>query len=165
MTRKVGKRREGKDGDYEVLSSEFQTITVFKPFGSVRVFGVASNLESELVLQSILETFVTSLTGLLNVIDTPTILSNLEMVMLLMDEMIDGGKILEVDTNLLTSRVLMREGESNYGENEQSSSSRGGGGGGGGSRNGGGQVNLADLTIGQALKQAREQLIANMGPS
>ena len=75
--------------------------------------------------------------------------------MLLMDEMIDGGKILELDTNLLTQRVLMREGDASYNENDSNGRSSAG--------SGGQSINLADLTIGQALKQAREQLIANMG--
>jgi len=69
--------------------------------------------------------------------------------MLLIDELCDGGRVLETDASLLMSRVLMREIDE-------------GGGGGAGGGGGGNNVPLGELTIGQALKQARDQLVTNL---
>ena len=75
------------------------------------------------------------------------------MVMLLLDEVSDSGIILECDSAHLMSRVLMREVD------DVIPGFRAGGPGAGP----GGQTPIGDMTIGQALKQAREQLISNLG--
>lgn len=64
-----------------------------------------------------------------------------QQVILVIDELVDGGMILETDPNNIVSRVLMRSvtGPS------------------------GGEVPLTELTIGQALTSAREQFIKSMG--
>ena len=139
-------------GNTEILSLQSSLVT-FRPTSDCRVYVVGSGDESELVLSYVLEGFHDALTGMLGgTADKRTMLDNLEMIMLLIDELCDGGKILECDGQQLMGRVLMRED------------------GGGGDREGqGGQgqgtktVPLGELTIGQALKQAREQLIVNLG--
>jgi hypothetical protein len=60
-------------------------------------------------------------------------------VILCIDELVDGGMILETDPSSIVARVLMR-GASGQGE-----------------------VPLTELTIGQALASAREQFIKSMG--
>ena len=59
----------------------------------------------------------------------------------MIDELVDGGMILETDPNHIVSRVLMRSVT--------------------GSATG--EVPLTELTIGQALSSAREQFIKSMG--
>lgn len=40
--------------------------------------------------------------------DRRTILDNLELAMLTIDELVDGGTILETDSQAITNRVMMR---------------------------------------------------------
>ena len=60
--------------------------------------------------------------------------------MLLLDELCCGGSLLETDPGLLVERVLMKEGRELHD----------------------GKASLGDMTIGQAIKQAKDQIIANM---
>ncbi len=60
-------------------------------------------------------------------------------VILCIDELVDGGMILETDPNAIVARVLMRGAA------------------------GQGEVPLTELTIGQALASAREQFMKSMG--
>ena len=78
-----------------------------------------------------------------NQVDKRTVLDNLELLMLLIDELSDGGRILETNPQNLAERVLMKQpGEAGEG------------------------TPRGELTIGQAFnqiaRQAREQIIANM---
>ena len=70
-------------------------------------------------------------------IDRRTLLDNLELVMLTIDELVDGGTILETDSGAITSRVLMRGVSGN-------------------------QVPLADMTISQAFASAKDSFIKSM---
>ena len=63
------------------------------------------------------------------------LLENLEVVHLAVDELVDGGLILEVDPNAIANRVLMRHSETASGE-----------------------ANVAELTVAQALEAARKQI-------
>jgi len=74
-------------------------------------------------------------------VDRRVILDNLELLMLLIDEVCDGGSILECNSQQLMGRVMMRDPADL------------------GRQDGG----VGDMTIGQVLGQAREQFIANMG--
>ncbi|GMI28613.1 hypothetical protein TeGR_g7801 [Tetraparma gracilis] len=118
-------------------------LCVVRAGGDVRVAIVGPSTESELVLSHVLDGFFSALAGILHgQLERRVILDNLELVMLLIDELADGGRILETDAASLMSRVLMRE----PGEDPAA---------------GGGQA-IGELTIGQALKQAREQLVSNL---
>jgi len=135
----------------EIITSSGQ-LCCFRSGTDVKVYVVGSGEESELVLAHVLEGFFDALNGVLQGgTDRRTILDHLEMVMLLVDEVCDGGIVLETDAASLMSRVLMREVD------DPAAMS-----GGGGQTNGQG-VPIGDMTIGQALKQAREQLISNLG--
>lgn len=63
------------------------------------------------------------------------LLENLEVVHLAVDELVDGGLILEVDPNAIANRVLMRQSETASGE-----------------------TNVAELSVAQALEAARKQI-------
>ena len=97
--------------------------------------------------------------------DRNMILDNLELVFLLIDEHCDGGIILETDGHKLASSVLLRddqesrmkEGGAEQGHQGQGRPSGMHMGMGLGLGMGGG-----DMTIAQALRQAREQIISNL---
>lgn len=91
--------------------------------------------------------------------DRNMILDNLELVFLLIDEHCDGGIILETDGHKLASSVLLRD-EAEASRNQQESMAGGGKGGMGGMGGFGGMG--GDMTIAQALRQAREQIMSNL---
>jgi len=116
--------------------------------------------ESELVLAHLAEGMYEALSHLMGgATDRNMILDNLELVFLLIDEHCDGGIILETDPHKLASSVLLRdEQESNMGAQQGQQQPMQGGGMGMGQGFGIG----GDMTIAQALRQAREQIISNL---
>jgi hypothetical protein len=139
--------------------------------GDVRVVHVGPPGESELVLAHLVEGMYEALSQLMGgATDRNMILDNLELVFLLIDEHCDGGIILETDGHKLASSVLLRDGhESRMGEGGMDGmghqQQQGGGGGpsvsGGGMGMGIGGIG-GDMTIAQALIQARNQIISNL---
>ncbi len=87
-------------------------------------------------------------------IDKRTLYENLELVLLTLDEVVDQGHIVELDSAAVTSRVLMR---GSLQDNDNVSSTRGGNGGTSVS-----QVPVADMTISQALGLARDQFMKSL---
>ena len=67
-------------------------------------------------------------------VDKRTLLDNLDLVLLTVDELVDGGLILECDAVAIANRVMMRSGE------------------------GGEDLPMAELTISQAMAAAKEHL-------
>lgn len=129
------------------------------PGGDIRVVHVGPSTESELLLAHLCEGMYDALSNLMGgQMDRNMVLDNLELVFLLIDEHCDGGIILEVDGNKLASSVLLRD-EDDTGEGEAGmdgsvaapSSSAGP------MRQNGG-----DLTLAQAFRQARQQLMAGL---
>ncbi|KAL9186941.1 hypothetical protein ACHAXT_010661 [Thalassiosira profunda] len=135
--------------------------------GDVRVVHVGPSGESELVLAHLVEGMYEALSQLMGgATDRNMILDNLELVFLLIDEHCDGGVILETDGSKLASSVLLRdeqegrmdgapEGQAGGMPGQPPAGSMGMGGMGGG----------GDMTIAQALMQARNQIISNLQAS
>ena len=126
--------------------------------GSVRVVHVGPSGESELVLAHLVEGMYEALSHLMGgSTDRNMILDNLELVFLLIDEHCDGGIILETDGHKLASSVLLRDEQEASSKAEEAAMQAKAGGMGGGFGGMGG-----DMTIGQALRQAREQIMSNL---
>ena len=90
--------------------------------------------------------------------DRNMVLDNLELVFLLIDEHCDGGIILETDGNKLASSVLLRDEEAESSMNPSMNSGMGSATPSGAVRGGG----SGDITLAQAFRQARAQLIAGL---
>ena len=92
-----------------------------------------------MILVGVMDAIYDSLSSLLKGnIDKRTIYDNLELILLTLDEVIDQGHIVELDSNAVTSRVLMR----GYSDGMGGGSAAGSGGGiGNGSGTGGGGNN------------------------
>ncbi|GKZ01518.1 hypothetical protein MPSEU_001102400 [Mayamaea pseudoterrestris] len=119
--------------------------------GDVRIVHIGPPGESELVLAHLCEGMYDALSHLMGgSTDRAVVLDSLELVFLLIDEHCDGGIILEVDGSKLASAVLLRDEEPGMVEEMRQPGVVHAGGG------------AADMTIGQALRQAREQFMANM---
>eukprot|EP00548_Thalassiothrix_antarctica_P005793 CAMPEP_0194145590 /NCGR_PEP_ID=MMETSP0152-20130528/17639_1 /TAXON_ID=1049557 /ORGANISM="Thalassiothrix antarctica, Strain L6-D1" /LENGTH=224 /DNA_ID=CAMNT_0038845863 /DNA_START=50 /DNA_END=724 /DNA_ORIENTATION=- len=125
--------------------------------GDVRVVHIGPSGESELVLAHLAEGMYDALSHLMGgATDRTMVLDNLELVFLLIDEHCDGGIILETDGSKLASAVLLRDDEGGM-EPEPSQQGMAG------TQGLPAGVSGGDMTIGQALRQAREQLLGNLG--
>jgi hypothetical protein len=117
--------------------------------GDVRVVIVGPSGESELVLAHFVEGMYEALSSLMGgATDRAMVLDNLELVFLLMDEMCDGGLVLETSGPKLCNSVLLRD-ETELPPPQGVPAGRPG-------------MPTGEMTIAQALKAAREQLMANM---
>ena len=82
----------------------------------------AEDHENELILLSVLQGFFESISLLLRgMVEKRSILENLDLVLLVLDELVDGGVILETDPGVIANRVSMRGADSETPLTEQSS--------------------------------------------
>lgn len=112
------------------------TVSVFRTgTDGTTLYIVGSANENELILAAAVDGLYDALDMLLpgDALDKRTILENYEYLFLLVDELVDGGIILEKDPKALCSRVLMKGSD-------------------------GVNTPTAELTIGQAMGVVREQL-------
>lgn len=122
----------------EIIMFE-KNVAIYRSSNDTRFLVVGSNEENELILTGVLDGLHEALNVLLRgQTDRRSLLDSLELVILCIDEVVDGGMILEMEPQSIASRALMRGVD-------------------------GGQVPITELTIGQALASAREQLIKSMG--
>lgn len=129
--------------------------------GDVRVVHIGPSNESELVLAHLCEGMYDALAHLMGgQTDRNMVLDNLELVFLLIDEHCDGGIILEVDGAKLSSSVLLRDEDvAGAGAGAEGAPAENGGMSNGGGMNTMGMRNPADMSVMQAFRQAREQLM------
>mmetsp|Transcript_15322 Transcript_15322/g.21348 ORF Transcript_15322/g.21348 Transcript_15322/m.21348 type:complete len:233 (-) Transcript_15322:79-777(-) len=125
--------------------------------GDVRIVHIGPPGESELVLAHLVEGMYDALSHLMGgQTDRTMVLDNLELVFLLIDEHCDGGIILETDAGKLAGAVLLREdddmGEEAGMEHTGVAATPGLPPG----------VNPGDMTVGQALRQVREQFMQGL---
>ncbi len=143
--------------------------------GDVRVVHVGPTSESELLLAYLCEGMYEALGHLMGgQTDRNMVLDNLELVFLLIDEHCDGGIILEVDANKLAGSVLLKDEEENAEMNGMDANGVGNGVSAGGMAagfngmaaglniGGRGMQGAGDITIAQAFRQAKAQLIAGL---
>ena len=125
----------------------------------VRVVHVGSQAESELVLAYLCEGMYDALSHLMGgTTDRTMVLDNLELVFLLIDEHCDGGIILEVDGSKLAGAVFLRDDDGM----DEHPMMMGGSSAGTMAQGVPAGVNAGDMTIAQAMRQAREQFMAGI---
>ena len=85
-------------------------VCVYKLGVDVMFVVVGEAEENELILGETLEGFFGALNGLLrSQLEKRVLLDNLDLVLLVVDELIDAGIILETNALAVANRVLMRE--------------------------------------------------------
>ena len=139
--------------------------------GDVRVVHVGPSNESELLLAHLCEGMYDALASLMGgQTDRGMVLDNLELVFLLIDEHCDGGAILEVDGAKLSSSVLLMDESNGVGPGAEAGGAEAAAGASNGmpqpSSMGSGAMgfgqNAGDMSIAQAFRQAKMQLIAGL---
>jgi hypothetical protein len=132
----IGKKKDAGSGhlDANVILLD-GTVSVFRTgTDGTTLFVVGSASENELILAAAVDGLYEALDMLLpGDLDKRTILEHYEYLFLLVDELVDGGIIMEKDPKALCSRVLMKGSD-------------------------GVNTPTAELTIGQAMGVVREQL-------
>ena len=114
-------------------------VSVYRNSSECWFYVVGSQWENELILVNALLALHEALSSALRTTpDKRSLLDNFDTLLLTIDELIDGGMILESDANAIASRVQMR---------------------GAGGGDGPGAVPLADMTISQALASAKDSFL------
>uniref|UniRef100_A0A1B6C7M1 Coatomer subunit zeta n=1 Tax=Clastoptera arizonana TaxID=38151 RepID=A0A1B6C7M1_9HEMI len=92
---------------------------------------LGSSQENELIILSVLQCLYNSVNQILRKnVDEKTLFQNLDTIMLAIDEICDGGIILETDPNVIVQRVALRAED----------------------------IPLGEQTVGQVFQSAKEQL-------
>lgn len=85
------------------------SLAVYSMGTDVFFYIVGSITENEIILQIVLEAFTSTLKSVLRGhLDKHTILDNLELLLLTVDEIVDRGTVLETDSTVLSKRVMLR---------------------------------------------------------
>jgi len=128
--------RSSARNDQEVVMFN-GNLVVYKFISDVHFYVTAKEYENELILSSVLQGFFESISLLLRgLVEKRTVLENLDLVLLVLDELVDGGVILETDSSVIANRVSMR-GTDN-------------------------ETPLAEQSFAQAIASARDQISRNL---
>ncbi|MCO5571138.1 hypothetical protein L7F22_024871 [Adiantum nelumboides] len=112
-------------------------IVVYKFVSDLHFYVTGGDDENELILATVLQGFFDAVSLLLrNNVDKRTVLENLDLIFLCIDEIVDGGIILETEANVIAAKVAMRGADAD--------------------------VPLSEQTLTQALATAREHLARSL---
>lgn len=110
---------------------------VYRFVNDLHFYATASAEENELILHAILLAFSDAMSYLLRgVVEKKTVLENLDLVLLAMDEVVDGGIVLETEASAVANRVALRGAAD--------------------------ELPLAEQTFSQALASAKEQIAKSL---
>lgn len=130
-------QRTNARGEPEILALD-NNVVVYKVVSDLHFFVTGDADQNELILVSVLSAFFeTALLLLRGNLEKKTVLENLDLVLLTVDELVDGGIVLETEPNSIAARVSMRSTD-------------------------GGDVPLSEQTFSQALASAKEQLARSL---
>lgn len=128
--------RTNARGEAEIIMFD-NYIVVYKYIGDLMFYVTGGLEENELVLYQVLQAFYESISILFRQqVEKKTVLENYDLALLAMDEIVDGGLILETEPELVASRVTMRGAD--------------------------GEVPLAEQTFSQAFASAKEHLARSL---
>jgi len=112
-------------------------IVIYKFISDLHFYVTGGEDENELILATVLQGFFDAVALLLrNNVEKKSVLENLDLVLLCLDEIVDGGIILESDANVIAGRVAMRGADAD--------------------------VPLSEQTISQALATAKEHFARSL---
>jgi hypothetical protein len=95
-------------------------IVIYKFVSDLHFYVTGGEDENELILATVLQGFFDAVALLLrDNVEKTSVLENLDLVLLCLDEIVDGGIILESDANVVASRVAMRGADADVPLSEQ----------------------------------------------
>jgi len=95
-------------------------IVVYKFVQDLHFFVTAGDDENELILATVLQGFYDAVVNLLrNDVEKRTALENLDLILLCIDEIVDGGIILETDGGAIAGKVATNSADSSTAFSEQ----------------------------------------------
>jgi coatomer subunit zeta len=140
LHRKTKSFKVGQDTEVFLVENE---VVALRAGADCKFYLSAPVEENELILVAVLDAIFDALCEIFNNhIDQRTIMENLELMLLTVDEVIDHGQIFELDTKAVASRVLMRSTEAS-----------------------GDTRAIGDLSLSQAMLLAKDQLIKTLATS
>eukprot|EP00252_Welwitschia_mirabilis_P002455 TRINITY_DN1240_c0_g1_i1.p1 TRINITY_DN1240_c0_g1~~TRINITY_DN1240_c0_g1_i1.p1 ORF type:complete len:178 (+),score=35.79 TRINITY_DN1240_c0_g1_i1:129-662(+) len=130
-TQKTNARAEAEVGMFDGYT------VVYKFVSDLNFYVTAGDEENVLILATVLQGFVEAVSILLrNNVEKRVVLENLDLVLLCLDEIVDGGIILETEPSVIASKVVTHGTD--------------------------GGAPLSEQTISQALATAREHLARSL---
>jgi len=130
-TQRSNARAEAEIGMFEGM------IVVYRFVADLYFFVTGGDDENEIILANVLNAFFEGVNILLRgAVEKRTVLENLDLILLALDEIVDGGIILEVEPSVISSRVSMRGADAD--------------------------LPLSEQTISQALATAKEHLARSL---
>nr|ABR17033.1 unknown [Picea sitchensis] len=130
-TQKTNARAEAEIGMFDSF------IVLYKFISDLHFYVTGGDDENELVLATVLQGFFDAVALLLrNNVEKRTALENLDLIFLCLDEIVDGGIILETEASLIAGRMVTHGAD--------------------------GGAPLSEQTISQALASAREHLARSL---
>ncbi|KAL9267893.1 Coatomer subunit zeta-3-like protein [Drosera capensis] len=101
---KTQKSNARNEADITLLDNN---IIVYKCVQDLHFFVTGGDDENELILDAVLQGFSDAVSILLrNKVDKYEALQNLDVILLCLDEIVDGGMILETDANVIVGKVV-----------------------------------------------------------
>ncbi|CAH7688239.1 Longin-like domain-containing protein [Phakopsora pachyrhizi] len=99
----IWEKTRKSNGDILMIQNH---LVLYKSIIDLTIYVIGQENENELMLQNLLNSFYDSLSILLrNQVEKRSVLENLDLVCLCLDEMVDDGIILETDSVAIASRV------------------------------------------------------------
>lgn len=93
-----------------------QSLVVYRTAVDFQVYVAASKHENEVIVASVLHALFSALTNLTNgVLEKLSLLEHFDECMLVFDELIDDGFILETDPDVICHRVMMQHSTPDFG--------------------------------------------------
>eukprot|EP00898_Chlorokybus_atmophyticus_P002429 jgi/Chlat1/3187/Chrsp22S03459 len=137
-------QRTNARGEAEIIMLD-NVLSVYKFASDLHFYVTGGEDENELLLVTVLQCLFDAVSLLLrNAVEKKTALENLDLVLLTLDELVDGGIILETEPTVVASRVAMRSSDAaDIPLSEQVSQ-------------------LKDMTLSQAFASAKEQLARSL---
>lgn len=110
MALNVHNKTRGSHGDVALLDN---MVVVYRTLSDAQIYVVGSLDENELQLAVVLSTIVEALSILFrSAVDHRKLLENYDYLLLVIDEVVDRGAVLECDPMLVAQRVAMRDKDS-----------------------------------------------------
>lgn len=113
-TQRTNARAEAEAGIFDGV------LVVYRFAADLHFYVVASEDENELIIAQALTSFFDAVGLLLRgAVEKRTVLENLDLVLLCLDEILDGGILLETDPDVIAGRVAMRGADADLPLSEQ----------------------------------------------